>query len=224
MMMMGLYRTGKVPFEVIHLHSRVVDAKGQKMSKSLGNVLNPIDLVDKYGADALRFTLVFGAAPGSDIAVSEDKVRGMRNFANKLWNIGRFILINFEAVGKEIPFYDEKMHKELKNANDKRIISELNMLVAGVTKDIDRYRFSDASQKIYDFTWHTLADVHLEKNKERFNEGDTQALSVLRHVFLINLKLLHPFMPFITEELWGKIPRKYSDPLIISSWPAQART
>lgn len=117
--------------------------------------------------------------------------------------------------------YDEKMHKELKNPNDKRIISELNMLVAGVTKNMEQYRFSDAAQKIYDFTWHRLADLHLEKNKERFKEGDIHALAVLRHVFLTILKLLHPFMPFVTEEIWGKLPRKTAGPLIISPWPKQ---
>lgn len=222
MMMMGLYRTGRVPFEIIHLHSRVVDAKGQKMSKSRGNVMNPIEMVDKYGADALRFALIFGAAPGSDISISDDKVRGMRNFANKLWNIGRFIEMSFQqsAISNQpIPFYDNAMHKELKNPNDKKIVSEVNMLTAGVTKDIERYRLSDAAQKIYDFTWHTLADVHLEKNKERFKEEDPQALAILLHVFLTILKLLHPFMPFVTEEIWGKLPKQTPDPLIISPWP-----
>lgn len=223
MMMMGLYRTGDVPFRVVHLHSRVVDAHGQKMSKSRGNVINPLELVDKYGADALRFALIYGAAPGSDIAISDDKVRGMRNFANKLWNIARFITMNLEISSSklQIPNYDNNMHKMLKNPNDKKIISEVNMLTAGVTKDIDRYRFSDAAQKIYDFTWHTLADVHLEKNKERFKEGDIHALAVLQHVFLMILKLTHPFMPFVTEEIWGKLPRKTTDPLIISEWPAK---
>lgn len=219
MMMMGLYRTGRVPFEVIHLHSRVVDAKGQKMAKSKGNVLNPIDLVDTYGADALRFTLVFGAAPGSDIAVSEDKVRGMRNFANKLWNIGRFILMNFESAGKNIPFYDTKM--KVTDPTDKQIISELNTLTAAVTKDIEQYRFSDAAQTLYEFAWHTFADIYLEKNKERFKSKDPQALAVLRHVYLTILKLLHPFMPFVTEEIWSKMPRKTDRPLIISPWPAR---
>lgn len=221
MMMMGLYRTGEVPFKVIHLHSRVVDAHGQKMSKSKGNVMNPLELIDKYGADALRFALIFGAGPGSDIAISDDKVRGMRNFANKLWNIGRFISLNLESTNKKIPFYDEKRHEELKNPNDKRIISELNMLMAGVTKDLEKYRFSDAAQKIYEFAWHTLADIHLEKNKDRFQSGDDQALSVLLHVYHTILKLLHPFMPFITEEIWGLLPRKDSDPLIISCWPGK---
>jgi len=220
MMMMGLYRTGKVPFEVIHLHSRVVDPHGKKMSKSKGNVMNPIDMVEKYGADALRFALIFGAAPGSDIAISEDKIRGMRNFTNKLWNIGRFTKMCIDAAEKEIPFYSPTTHSSLRSPNDKRIVSELNMLVAGVTRDIENYRFSDAAQAIYDFTWHKLADVHLEKNKERFRVGDEQALSVLRHVFLTILKLLHPFTPFVTEAIWEKLPHMHAEPLIISRWPA----
>ncbi|MCL4360297.1 valine--tRNA ligase [Patescibacteria group bacterium] len=228
MMMMGLYRTGKVPFQVIHLHSRVVDAHGQKMSKSKGNVMNPIDMVEKYGADALRFALVFGAAPGSDIAISEDKIRGMRNFANKLWNIGRFITFAIQSIekprdgqsaGVPIPFYDETMHKGLKNPGDTRMISELNMLVAGVTHHLERYRFSDAAQSLYDFTWHRLADTYLEENKSRYQNGDREALAVLRHVYLTILKLLHPFMPFVTEEVWSMIPRKHTEPLIVSRWP-----
>lgn len=221
MMMMGLYRTGKVPFEVIHLHSRVVDAHGKKMSKSKGNVMNPIDMVDKYGADALRFALVFGAAPGSDIAISEDKIRGMRNFANKLWNIGRFVMMNLESAGKDIPFYDETLHKTLTDPNDKRIISELNMLTASVTKSIETYRFSDAAQALYEFAWHTFADVHLEKNKDRFRSGDMQALAVLRHVYITLLKLLHPFVPFVTEEIWSNMQKRTTTPLIVSSWPVK---
>ncbi|OGG08605.1 hypothetical protein A2154_00685 [Candidatus Gottesmanbacteria bacterium RBG_16_43_7] len=218
MMMMGLYRTGKVPFEVIHLHSRVVDTHGQKMAKSRGNVMNPIDMTDKYGADALRFALIFGAGPGSDIAISEDKIRGMRNFANKLWNIGRFIHLSVESAST-IPFYDAKMHQQLKNPEDRRIITEVNMLTSGVTGDIEKYRFSVAAQKIYDFTWHRLADIYLEQNKDRFKKGDTQALSVVLHVYHRILKLLHPFMPFITEEIWSKLPHKFNQPLIISAWP-----
>lgn len=221
MMMMGLYRTGKVPFEVIHLHSRVVDQHGKKMSKSKGNVMNPIDMVDKYGADALRMAIIYGAAPGSDIAISEDKIRGMRNFANKLWNIGRFIHMNIDSAGINIPFYDHDLHKTLTDDNDKRIISELNMLVAKITQNIDRYRFSDAAQTLYEFIWHRFADVHLEKNKDRFKTGDAQALTVLRHVYLTLLTLLHPFMPFVTEHVWATFPHKHIAPLIISSWPTE---
>ncbi|MDP1722036.1 MAG: valine--tRNA ligase [Candidatus Gottesmanbacteria bacterium] len=221
MLMLGIHLTGSVPFTTVYLHGLVRDAQGQKMSKSKGNVINPLKMVDQYGADALRMALVFGTGAGNDQALSEDKIRGMRNFANKLWNIGRFIEMNLQISNPydQITIYDENMHKMLKNPNDKRIISQTNMLVAGVTKDLDRYRFSDAAQKIYNFTWHTLADVHLEKNKERFKEGDGQAIAVLRHVFLTIMKLLHPFMPFVTEEIWSKLPRKTTDPLIISPWP-----
>lgn len=224
MIMLGLYVTGDVPLRTVYYHGIVRDAKGVKMSKSKGNVINPLRMVDQYGADALRMALVYGTVAGNDQSLSENKIRGMRNFANKLWNIGRFILLSIEqwnhVTMKQLPYYDENMHRELKNPNDKRIISELNMLVASVTKDMEQYRFSYAAQKIYDFTWHTLADVHLEKNKERFKDGDSQALAVLRHVFLTILKLLHPFMPFVTEEIWGKLPRQKSAPLIVSSWPS----
>jgi valyl-tRNA synthetase len=212
--MMGLYRTGKVPFEVIHLHSRVVDAHGKKMSKSKGNVMNPIDMVDKYGADALRFALIFGAAPGSDIPVSEDKIRGMRNFANKLWNIARYMELNFE--GQTVPFYNAKQGIL---PPEQKIISELNSLIKNVNKYLKKYRFSDAAQAIYEFAWHTFADVYLEENKERMKAKHTDVLMVFRHVFVNILKLLHPFMPFVTEEIWSKIPHEESTPLIISSWP-----
>lgn len=222
MMMFGIYLTGKVPFEVVHLHSRVTDQKGQKMSKSKGNVVNPIEMVDRYGADALRMALIFGAAPGSDIVLSEDKIRGMRNFANKLWNIGRFIKMNFEVLpdqGTSVPIYSLKFHKSLKLPSDKQIISELNMLIAGVTHNLEKYRFSDASQQIYDFTWHRIADVYLEENKNRYKSGDPEALAVLRHVFMNLLKLLHPFMPFVTEKIYQELPGWDKIPLIITLWP-----
>ena len=220
MLMLGIHLTNNVPFKTVYLHGLVRDAKGQKMSKSKGNVINPLKMVDQYGADALRMALVFGTAAGNDQSLSDDKVRGMRNFANKLWNIGRFIEINLESQKSKVKSqkYDEEMHKELKNPHDKRIISEVNMLVAGVTKDMEKFRFSDASQKIYDFAWHTLADVHIEKNKERFKEGDAQAIAVLLHIFQTILKLLHPFMPFVTEEIWATLPHEEKTPLIISRW------
>jgi len=145
----------------------------------------------------------------------EDKIRGMRNFANKLWNIGRFLLMNFE--NKTIPFYDKTM--KLTDASDKKIVDSLETLITSVTKDIEKYRFSDAAQALYEFSWHKFADIYLEKNKERFQAGDEQALMVLRHVYLNILKLLHPFMPFVTEEIWSKMPRTTNKPLIIASWP-----
>ena len=221
MTMLGLYMTSDIPFKTVYLHGLVRDAKGQKMSKSKGNVINPLKMVDQYGADALRFALIFGTAAGNDQALSEDKIRGMRNFANKLWNIARFIEMNVEAQGvkNKTQIYDEAMHASLTDAHDKRIITELNMLKAKVTKHMEAYRLSDAAKATYDFAWHRLADVHLEKNKERFKSGDPQALAVLIHVYITVLKLLHPFMPFVTEEIWRKMPYPQKSPLIITSWP-----
>jgi valyl-tRNA synthetase len=219
MIMLGIYATSDVPFKTVYLHGLVRDTKGQKMSKSKGNIVNPIDMVEKYGADALRMTLVFGTTAGNDQSLSEDKIRGMRNFANKLWNIARLFLMNMESANiKELPFYDKKMYKSLPEG-DKQILNDLNQLIKDVTRGIEKYRFSDAAQKIYEFAWHEFADNYLEENKEQFKNGDIQALSVFRHVLLNVLKLLHPFMPFITEEIWGMMPRKTKDPLIISSWP-----
>lgn len=221
MLMLGIYATGIVPFQTVYLHGLVRDNKGQKMSKSKGNVTNPIEIVDTYGADALRMTLVFGTAAGNDQSLSEDKIRGMRNFANKVWNIGRFFIMNYQSSvisNRTIPFYDKSMD-DLLSENDKQILKELNKLIQSVTKDMEQYRFSDAAQKLYDFVWHRIADQYLEENKERFKEGNMEALSVFRHVLLTILKLLHPFMPFVTEEIWEKMPKKFETPLMISPWP-----
>ena len=199
MMMMGIYRTGNVPFEVIHLHSRVVDAKGQKMSKSHGNVLDPIELVDKYGADALRFTLVFGAAPGSDIAVSEDKIRGMRNFANKIWNAARFVM-SFES--------------DTKGSKDTDVNKKIAHITKQVTLYIEKYRFNDAAELLYESFWHWFCDQVIEQAK--VGEISTTAL---QEGLVTYLKLLHPFMPFVTEEIWSKMPGGNTTPLIVSPWP-----
>ncbi len=219
MMMMGLYCTKEVPFRVIHLHCRVVDAKGQKMAKSRGNVMNPIDMVDKYGADALRFSLIFGAAPGTDIALHEDKVRSMRNFSNKVWNIARFIVTSFEDYGNNhsVPFYTSNLQGL--TVEDKKIIKDLQLLIKKVTANLENYRFDFAAEAIYHFLWHRFADEYIEYSKVRISQKDVAVLSVLRHVFLNSLKLLHPFMPFITEAIWEKLPRAKIEPLIISPWP-----
>jgi valyl-tRNA synthetase len=209
MLMVGLYVTGKVPFKKVYLHGLVRDSKGQKMSKSKGNVVNPIKMVDLYGADALRMALVFGAAPGSDISLSEDKVRGMRNFSNKIWNIARLFLMNMEGVTQELP----------PRSKDIEIMKKLNAVCINVTKYIEKYRFSDAAQTIYEFTWHTIADCYLEENKELFKQKNLQALADYQHILIMILKLLHPFMPFVTESIWGQLPKKHDKPLIISSWP-----
>jgi len=218
MMMLGIYRAKDVPFQVIHLHARVVDEHGQKMSKSRANVIDPLPMIEKYGADALRMALTIGVSPGSDVALSEDKIRAMRNFGNKIWNIGRFILINLEASKKKVPFYNSKMDAKL-TKEDKEILKDLNRLVKETTKLIEKYRFDLAAEGIYHFLWHRFADEYLEYSKVRIKEGDEIILAVLRHVYLNCLKLLHPFMPFVTEEIWQKFPKKTKDPIIISIWP-----
>lgn len=199
MMMMGLYRAKKVPFEVIHLHSRVVDAKGQKMSKSKGNVMNPIDMVDKYSADALRFALIFGAGPGSDIPVSEDKIRGMRNFANKIWNAARFVLT---------------MQDTKNGTDDKKFLEKIGKITKQVTSFIDTYRFNAASELLYESFWHWYCDVAIEQSKT-----GTISKSAMQGGLETYIKLLHPFMPFVTEEIWSMMPHEEKTPLIISSWP-----
>jgi len=220
MMMFGLYLTKNVPFKLVHIHARVVDKKGQKMSKSKGNVIDPIIMSDKYGADALRMALVFGVAPASDIVVSEEKIKAMRNFTNKLWNIGRFILGKLEEKGIK-KFEDLPEPSEFSNLaeTDKEIIKELKIIIAEVTKLIEKYHFGLASEKLYEFIWHRLADWYIEHSKNRIKENDTAALSVLRDAYLTCLKLLHPFMPFVTEAIWQKFPQKEKKPLVISSWP-----
>lgn len=224
MLMLGLYATDQVPFKTVYLHGLVRDKKGQKMSKSKGNVINPLVMIDQYGADALRMALLFGTAPGNDLSLSEDKIRGMRNFANKLWNIARFYTLNEETAktnGVSIPIYTANTHQNLANDEDKRIISELNMLTNQVTQNIERYRLSDAAQSLYEFAWHRIADQYLEINKDRLTAGEPQALSVFRHIIVTLLSLLHPFMPFVTEAVWGNLHESEAQMLISSQWPGK---
>lgn len=227
MMMFGLYLTGDVPFKTIHLHARVVDKHGKKMSKSKGNVVDPITLVEKYGADALRMSLVMGVGPASDIAISDEKVLGMRNFTNKLWNITRFIEMKLKDAG--IENYDSlpSFSGNLKgiSSDDKIIIDKLNQLIKYSGDGIDNYKFGLVSEKIYSFVWHDFADKYIESVKERLSKKEVAPLITLRHVLFTILGLLHPFMPFVTEAIWqetknmrtGKI--KFSELLINSKWP-----
>jgi valyl-tRNA synthetase len=215
MAMLGLYRTRKVPFKTVYLHGLVRDAKGQKMSKSKGNVINPLKMIDQYGADALRFSLVFGTAAGNDQSLSEDKIRGMRNFANKLWNIGRFI--EFARGNNPSPAGVET--KESFEKEKETIEKEVKTLVKTVTRYMEKYRYSDAALSLYEYAWHTLADVHIEKTKQWVAEGHVEAIDVIESAYKTVLTLLHPFMPFVTEELWKTFGSKI--PLIITRWPAR---
>lgn len=215
MMMFSLYSKGEVPFKNVYLWSTVTDAKGKKMSKSKGNVINPIDLVDKYGADAFRMSLLFGNGEGGRIPLSEDKVRAMRNFGNKLWNMSRFYIMMAEKHGKDIPIYSYNL-KIKQNEEDKNILKKLSSVITKTTTLLDKFRFAEASDLIYHFLWHEVADLYIEQVKVR--EDQEAALSILRHVLLTGLKLLHPFMPFVTEAIWKEL-NPSGGMLIVAKWP-----
>lgn len=219
MIMLGIYATGKVPFEKVLLHGLVRDSKGDKISKSKGNVINPIEMAEKYGADALRMGLTWGALVENDISLSEDNIRGQRNFSNKIWNIARYMKISFENIQSPIPFYPEKVRGNLAT-EDKDILIKLKNLIKTATKGLDKYQLSETAELLYKFLWNDFADKYLESIKNRNNRETS--LSVFRHVFLTCLKLIHPFMPFVTEAVWEQLKelRKYPDQLLITTpWP-----
>lgn len=208
MIMIGLHVTKKVPFRNVVLHGLVNDPLGKKMSKSKGNVVNPLELVDEYGADAVRFALVFGTALGNDQALSFSKFQNGRNFANKLWNIARFIEMNKINDSKTKNHEDE---------NDLKLAQRINELADGVSKDLENYNFNFAAEKLYEFTWHEFADKYIEDVKKRLDDKSYKALN---DSFIILLKLLHPFMPFITEEIYQKLVGEGS--IMISKWPSKS--
>jgi valyl-tRNA synthetase len=227
MIMLGLYMTGKVPFSTVYLHGLVLDAKGQKMSKSKGNVINPLDLTAKYGTDAFRIGLVVGNTPGTSLALSENKISAYKNFANKLWNIARFIFLSTTnsdtKLDTENVTYDPSFTKW--SSADVAHIKNLSALIAEVTKEMDDYKFYIVAEKLYHYAWHELADKIIEESKPILSGTSAQA-KLSRQQFLLYalstiLKLLHPFMPFVTEEIWSAIPVLESKKglLIVESWP-----
>lgn len=214
MLMFGIYMTGKIPFKTVHMHSRVVDAKGQKMSKSKGNVINPMELTDKYGADALRFALVFGVAPASDIPLGEEKLIGGRNFVTKLWNIGRFII----TQNNEHPIKNPSPPTLPENLT---IQAEIITLTEKVTAYLNELEISLALNELYDYIWNTFASIHIEDIKGR--TGDTESLPTITRAYQALLHLLHPFMPFITEEVYQNLSTKIAESLSISPWPLERK-
>jgi len=201
MIMLGLYATGDVPFKKVYLHGLVLDAKGQKMSKSKGNVINPMQLTEKYGTDALRIALIIGNTPGTSLALSEDRIRGYRNFSTKIWNIARFIQMN-----KPQAFNDEARALANTKLSSREEIKELEALKMEVTKHIDDFEFHLAGEKLYHYIWHTLADKIIEAEKKNLADGTdgekSESYALLEHLLLGSLTMLHPFMPFITEEVY----------------------
>ena len=210
MIMLGLYVTGKVPFEAVVIHGLVRDREGQKISKSKGNVINPIEMAEKYGADSLRMGLIWGGLIENDITLDEQKINGQRKFANKIWNVARFVLTN-KSTNKQI----SKSTNKFTNEDDKWIIEELKQTTKKVTKDLDKYRLNEAAAEIYDFIWHRFADVYIEKVKDRRED----AQPTLEKVLIDSLKLLHPLMPFVTEQIWNEMGNEGL--LISASWPKE---
>jgi valyl-tRNA synthetase len=212
MVFFGLYRTSKAPFHTVYMHGLVNDKNGKKMSKSKGNVVSPIELIQKFGTDALRMGLVVGNTPGSDLALSEDKIKAYKHFANKLWNITRFVTSSGEKA--EAPITDA----------DKTLIAEHTALIADVTKEMEEYKFYLAAEKLYHYLWGRFAAEIIEESKTIFTNGNpaekASRLHTLYYILETSLRALHPFMPFITEELWSILG--HDQLLMVEHWPTHS--
>lgn len=214
MILMSTYHLGQIPFEKIYLHGLVRDAKGKKMSKSLGNIIDPLTMIEKYGADATRISLIIGTGPGSDLNLSEDRIRGYKKYTNKIWNLARFILSSSETTDLD--------SRPSLTPEDAHALAEFNAVAGYVGTHIEEYKLHLAAEKLYHYTWHTLADVLIEERKEILVGDDEQkklsAAWVLRYILENLLKLQHPFIPYVTEEIWQSLPKR-KQPLIVTPWP-----
>ncbi len=206
----GLHFTDSRPFKDCLIHGLIRDKEGRKMSKSLGNGVDPMDVIDEYGADSLRFFLLKSSAPGMDLRYDEDKVKAAWNFINKLWNASRYVLMNIEDLS--VSTYN----KEELTTEDKWILTEKNNLIKSVTRNMNNYNFHNAGNQIYDFTWSKFCDWYIELSKNNMN---TNTKAVLLDILTTILKLLHPFMPYVTEEIYEKLPIKEKESIMISSYP-----
>ncbi len=218
MIFSGCEHTGKTPFHTVLIHGLVRDNQGRKMSKSLGNGIDPLEMIEKYGCDALRMNMVTGNSPGNDMRFYVERCEAMRNFANKLWNASRYVMMNLAEDAKNVLPALEKLE-----IADKWVLSKLNTLIAEVTENMEHYELGVAIQKIYDFIWDIYCDWYIEMTKARLFADDADrkqtAIGVLVYVLDQVLRLLHPYMPFITEEIWQSIPHD-GDALIVAQWPA----
>ncbi|MGM9522565.1 MAG: valine--tRNA ligase [Oscillospiraceae bacterium] len=210
MIFSGMEHMKKEPFHTVLIHGLIRDSQGRKMSKSLGNGVDPIDMIDKYGADALRFNIITGNSPGNDMRFYTERCEAMRNFANKIWNASRFVMMNLTIDKNGLP--------QSLELPDRWILSKLNSLIREVTENVDKFELGIAAQKIYDFIWDTFCDWYIELTKPRLQAGDTDVQRVLLYVLTDILKLLHPFMPFITEEIYDALPHD-GEALIVEKYP-----
>ncbi|MFM2357582.1 MAG: hypothetical protein RJA61_319, partial [Candidatus Parcubacteria bacterium] len=216
MILMTGFCLGTIPFKQVYLHGTVRDAQGRKMSKSLGNGIDPMDIAEKFGTDAGRMALIVGNTPGTDTRISEDKIKGYKNFANKIWNITRFILTNTEGTSFDPTF-------KAWTVEDMKLTEEINTLLSEIIPEMDEYKFHLVAEKLYHYVWHTLADVILEESKSVLQKGSEEQKKS-RQQFLLStlqtiLKALHPFIPFITEEIWSLLLIPNKKTLMIEEWP-----
>ncbi len=230
MIMFGLEFTDQVPFKTVYLHGLVRDEQNRKMSKSLGNSLDPLDVIPKYGTDALRMALVVGSAPGQDVALGESKIRGYRNFSNKIWNASRFVMLrvsdgDFQA-GRTGDFEIE--NTDLDNSNlttaDKKILSQHNETIKSATEKIDKFRFSQAGEELYEYFWHSFCDVYIEESKTQLEDPglSENTKKILIKILSESLTMLHPFVPFVTEAVWMELREIYpvlAESIMVSDWP-----
>ncbi len=216
MILMSGFLVGQVPFKHVYMHGLVRDGQGRKMSKSLGNIIDPLDMVNKYGADATRLSLIFGAQMGNDLKLSEDRIRGFKNFANKLWNITRFVLENTSELDPEATLLEV----------DATLIKEAEAIAARVTNHIESFRLDLAADEVYHYVWDRFAAEVLEESKPIFRAEDVTAKKsrerALAEILSVSLRLLHPLMPFVTETIWQHLPHKSSDQLMVAKWPVNS--
>lgn len=212
MILMSQVLIGDIPFRTVYLHGLVRDEKGRKISKSLGNNIDPIDMIEQYGTDAVRMAMVIGTSAGNDSKVSLEKFKAYKHFANKIWNISRFVLMN---ISPDIDLNSKPKLTEKEN----NYLMELDSIVKEITNDFDEFKFYLAGEKIYHYIWHTFADKIIEEEKEAIKNGSASAQWLMFSILITCLKLLHPFMPFVTEEIWSKLPLKNKKMLVVESWP-----
>ena len=218
MVLMSGFLLGQVPFRNVYLHGLVRDGQGRKMSKSLGNIIDPLDMIKKYGADATRLSLIIGASPGNDLKLSEDRVRGYKHFANKIWNITRFVLENQQDSHKSDLYTQVRLVQA-----DNELVEEATAVAKEVSDNIDAFRLDLAADLLYHFVWDRFAAEIIEESKPILKGSDAAArqsrAAALHEILLISLKLLHPFMPFVTEAIWQELLNKENDTLMVAKWP-----
>ena len=222
MIMLGKYITGKEPFKYVYIHGLVRDKDRQKMSKSKGNVIDPLGIAEIYSVDAVRMALIFGAGTGNDTVVSEEKIRAMRNFATKIWNASRFILMNLEPNNKNSKFKNIDKKPTAITQRDKAIINKLSKTIKQVTNNLDKFNFGQAANMAYEFFWHEFCDKYLEESKKQLQDDKLKenTQKILLFTLTQSLKLLHPFMPYVTEKIYQNLPITNKEKFImISNWP-----